>query len=335
MKNKLENLRQLPSGNWQLRFQNDGLKHSHTFDHKPTQKEIADFIFETRKKPTASVKGTFEEGANAYIDSKRDILSPSTINSYESILRNLSESFCATILDHIDTYTIQREINTYSKNRSAKTVKNASGFISSVVLMFIPDMNIRTTLPQKDKIETYIPTDAEMKLLLNAIKGSPYEAVLLLTIYGLRKSEAIAVTSDDIKGNLLTISHALVVNSNGEYVEKKTKTTAGTRTIWIPTELATMIKSKGKAYYGFPGNILRYLHRTQDALGINRCKLHALRHWYVSMSHAIGTPDSALAATVGHSSSITTRNVYLHAQRDKQEMYERNASDVIMKLREE
>lgn len=332
----MSNIRKLPSGKYQLRTQIDGKRYSFTFDHKPTKREIDDAAYNIHKNaPKERITGTFKECAESYIQSKKDILSPSTINSYESIVRNLSEGFISLPLSAVNTLLIQKEINDYSKNRSPKTVKNASGFITSVMLMFRPDMNIRTTLPQKKKVDTYIPTDDEMSKLLKAIKGSDYEAVLLLTIYGLRKSEAIAVTSKDIEGNILTIDHALVVNSEGKYVEKATKTTAGTRQVWLPNELVELINKNGYAYKGFPGNILRYLHRTQDAIGVNRCKLHALRHWYVSMSHAIGVPDASLSKTVGHSSSLVTREIYMHAQKDKQVMYEQKASNVIMTLRNE
>ena len=178
-------------------------------------------------------------------------------------------------------------------------------------------MTIHLKLPQKEKVDTYIPTDAEVEKILEAVKGSPYEIAIWLAVCGMRKSEIIAITSEDLNGNMLTISKAKVINDKHEYVEKTTKTTSSTRTIWIPDYVADLLRRKGFAYEGFPGNILRDLHRVQDRLGINRCKLHALRHYYVSHAHSCGVPDAYIAEAVGHASINTTRNIYLQAQQDK------------------
>ncbi len=320
---------QLPSGAYNIRKMINGQRISITFDHKPGKKEIDQAIFEAKenmKDKPPEIKDTFLKAAEEYLEIKSEVLSPTTIKNYKSILRNLPDTFLAAKMADIDQIMIQRVINTYSANRSPKSVKNASGFITVVMWMYRPEMVIKTKLPQKEKVETYIPTDKEVKMLLQAIKGSEYEPVIMLCLLGLRKSEAIAVKASDIKGNILTIDSALVVNEDGEYIEKTTKTTSSTREIWLPDYLVKMIKKRGQAYTGFPGNILRYLHRTQDALGIPRCKLHALRHYYVSHAHELGIPDAAIAAAVGHVNTNTTRAIYLHAQNEKQTKREKKAA---------
>ncbi len=325
------NVRKLPSGNYFARKMIDGVSYTFTFDHKPTKRELEDALYEKRKSTFVSnVKNSFRECALNYIESKKAVLSPSTINSYESIIKNLSEEFLNMKISKINALAIQKEVNDYSVGRSPKTVKNASGFISAVVWFYKPDMPIKTKLPQNVKVETYIPTDDEVETLIEALKGSPYEAVILLTILGLRKSEALAITASDIDGNILTVNKALVVNSQGEYVLKTTKTESSTRKIYIPDHLRDLILSKGKAYKGFPGNILRELHRIQDRNGLKRCKLHALRHYYVSKAHAMGVPDASIAAAVGHKSIATTQRIYTHAQTDKQIAYEQSVAKSIL-----
>ncbi len=325
------NVRKLPSGNYFARKMIDGVTYNFTFDHKPTKRELDDALYEKRKSTYVSnVKNSFRECALNYIESKKAVLSPSTINSYESIIKNLSEEFLNMKISRVNALAIQKEVNDYSVGRSHKTVKNASGFIASVMWFYKPDMPIKTKLPQNVKTETYIPTDGEVEALIEALKGSPYEAVILLTILGLRKSEAIAITAKDIDGNILTVNKALVVNSQGEYVLKTTKTESSTRKIYIPDHLRDLILSKGKAYEGFPGNILRELHRIQDRNGLKRCKLHALRHYYVSKAHAMGVPDASIAAAVGHKSIATTQAIYTHAQSDKQIAYEQSVASSIL-----
>lgn len=73
-----------------------------------------------------------------------------------------------------------------------------------------------------------------------------------------------------------------------------------------------MIKKRGCVYEGFPGNILRYLHKAQDAVGVPRFKLHAFRHYYVSMCHAMGIPDVYIIKSIGHRTDTTLKRVYRH-----------------------
>ena len=153
----------------------------------------------------------------------------------------------------------------------------------------------------------------------------------LAEVDALRRSEMLAVTADKLQGNILTIDAALVSNDEGEFILKTTKTTSSTREIWVPDYVADLIRKNGVAFDGFAGNVLRYLHRAQDALGLPRCRLHDLRHYYVSMSHSLGIPDAYIQQAVGHSSIQTTRNVYLHAQTEKIEDMERRAADFLIK----
>jgi integrase len=192
-------------------------------------------------------------------------------------------------------------------------------------------MIIKTKLPQGIKPKITIPSDENVHKHIEYIRGSKYECAILLCMLGLRRSEMLAVTADKLQGNILTIDAALVSNDDGEFILKTTKTTSSTRQIWVPDYVADLIQKNGVAFDGFAGNVLRYLHRAQDALGLPRCRLHDLRHYYVSMSHSLGIPDAYIQQAVGHSSIQTTRNVYLHAQTEKIEDMERRAAGFLIK----
>lgn len=325
------NITKLKSGSYNVRIMIEGKKYSFTFKSKPTQREIDRVLAEKIKtsEETEGKRGTFEHYAKEYIASKNNVLSPSTINSYESIVRNLPNDFLCAQLAQISPVTVQRVINTYSETHSPKSVKNANGFIISVLGMYRPDVQFKIKLPQMIKKETYIPLDCDVQKLIKEIKGNRYEAVILLCMLGLRRSEAMAVTAEDIRKEnelyYLAINKALVTNNKKEFVLKTTKTESSTREIVIPEYLAELINKNKKAFEGYPNGILRYLNRTQDKLQIPRCKLHALRHYYISMAHSLGIPDAYISAAVGHSSTATTRRIYLHAQKDKQATMEQKA----------
>lgn len=76
----------------------------------------------------------------------------------------------------IENADIQREINSLSVGRSPKTVRNFHGFISSTLGTFRPDMkNFYTTLPKRVKKEPYIPSDDDVRKILEHAKGTEFE----------------------------------------------------------------------------------------------------------------------------------------------------------------
>ena len=133
------------------------------------------------------------------------MLSPKTVKEYLEIPNRLTDNFTNKLISDITQIDIQKEINILAKTLAPKTIRNYHGFISSVLWMFRPEMNISTTLPQRIKNEPYIPTDEDIKRLLQAAQGSMFEIPIKLAYYGLRRSEICSLTIDDLNGNTLTI----------------------------------------------------------------------------------------------------------------------------------
>lgn len=313
-------IEKLPSGSYRIRKMYRGKTYTVITDYKPTQKEAVKLMAAELDK-TASIQSklTFHGAAIEYVNSKRNVLSPSTIRSYMGILNNLSTTFTKKYISDISTLDVQKEINAYSKTRSPKTVRNANGFISTVMKMFSPQTVISTTLPQNIKKSAYIPTDEDVKSILQAARGTRFEVALMLAIYGMRRSEICALTLDDINGNMITINKAKVQNEHGEWIIKTTKTTDSTRTIYVPDEVIERIRSSGKIYEGDPSRISRFLATKQDELGIPHFSLHKLRHYYASMSHSLGIPDQYIMANGGWKTDNVLKSVYQHAMSDKQQ----------------
>ena len=317
---------------YRIRKTINGRTHSITFDHKPTSFEIDNAVHKLRGVGQCDWRATFESAAEEYIMIKEAVLSPSTIKNYRSVLRNISKDFKRLKLNIITSVDVQREISQYSTNHSPKSVRNLSGFITATLKMFRPDLIISTTLPQKVNKKKLVPTETEVKKVLEESKGTDYEIAYRLAVFGLRKSEIIAVTKDSLDKKdktLLHIQNAKVVNSDGRYVKKTTKTEAGTRSIHIDQKTADMIRKKGCAYDGFPGNILRDLHRIQERLGLEKFNLHSFRAYYASFAHANGVPDVYIMKTGGWKSQQTLDNIYRKALEGKQETIEKK---LVLKL---
>ena len=275
---------------------------------------------------------SFSAAAAKFFEVKKNILSPTTIRGYQSILRNLPDSFTAMRLSDISRLEVQAVINDYGRTHSPKSTINANGFILSVITLFYPDVRINTTLPQKVKTEPYIPTDSDVKRILEYSKDSPFEIPLILATFGLRRSEICALSLDDLDGNKLNISKALVQDDAGEWVIKTTKTEAGTRVIYLPDTVVDLIRQKGYIYNGYPNSIVCYLTKVQKKLGIPHFSLHKLRHYYASMAHALGIPDSYIMASGGWKSDNVLKSVYRHALSDRTEEMQKQAAQHITDL---
>lgn len=304
-----------------------GVVYSVVVDYKPTQKEALILLaHELKKAQSQKMHITFETAANRYIEIKDNVISPSTIAGYASLINSMSKSFKKKIITDITSVDVQAEINRYAKGRSAKTVMNMHALISGVLGSYVPDLQLNTTLPMYIKPKAYIPSDSDIKAILKEAKGSKYESALILASFGLRRSEICALTDDDISNGEISITKALVRNRNKEWVIKQTKTENGTRIVKVPTEVTDRIKEVG-LYEGYPGSILKYLNRAQDRLGIPRFPLHKFRHYYASICHYLGIPDNYIMLSGGWKTDNILKTVYRHALDDKSSEMDKISGD--------
>ena len=114
-------------------------------------------------------------------------------------MKTISKKFQSINIHDITALDIQTEINRLAKEHSPKTVRNYHGFISAVLSVFQPNLKI-STLPQKVKNDPYIPSDEDVKKILECAKGTECEIPIILACYGLRRSEICALTLDDLEG---------------------------------------------------------------------------------------------------------------------------------------
>lgn len=316
------NIRQLPSGNYQIREMYNGRTYTKTIPYKPNRREAMLILEDMYKKDLPNEKGTFESYARKYIDSKYNVLSPSTIYCYERQLRYCSDTFRKLKLTEIDTFKIQAEINSYSLTHSPKSVRNLFGFISAVLKVFYPSLIISVTLPQKVRNSPYIPSEDDVKRLLSAAKDSRYELPLYLASLGLRMSEIIALTDDSYENGILYIKKAKVVNGEGEYVEKTTKTTNSTRSIALPNYVRNLIETQGINFDFHPNSFSQWLARLQKSLDMPHFSPHKMRHYFASKMLTL-TDAKTVQDLGGWSSDYTMKRIYAHSlmndNRDKQQ----------------
>lgn len=322
------NIEKLPSGSYRIRKQINGKKISLTFDHKPTETEVllalGDYLGDA---PASKDILLFSNAAKQYIELRRNVISPKTVKEYSEISDRLSDKFVAMNVYDITKNDVQAEINRLAQKRSPKTVKNYSSFICSVIKTFQRNFDSNITLPQQVIVEPYIPTDEEVIRFLQYIKDNrpKYYVLVVLSTYSLRRSEIMAITADDLEGNVLHITKAKVQNENGEWIIKVNKTPKSRRDIEIPQDVADLIRENHYAFNYHPGDISKVINTACKNLGIKRFTLHKLRHYFATRLLEQKVDIMTICALGGWSSPNMIYNRYAHAIENKK----RSALDLI------
>lgn len=324
----------LPSGNYRLRKRVNGETITIMFDHAPSQNEMIRAVSDYVKTPLTSASLTFYAAALQYINVKKNVLSPRTVKEYKGSVERLSPDFTALKIVSIRQTDIQLEINRLAETLSPKSVKNYHAFIKSVIQMFRPDMVIKTTLPKPVTNEPYIPNDDEVRAFFEYIRAErpKYYVLIVLATYGMRRSEILAITGDDVTGNTLHITKALVQNEDNEWVIKQPKTPKSKREITIPQEIADMIKEKNCAFEGYPSDINKVISTACRKLGINHFTLHKLRHYFASKLLSENVDIVTVMALGGWSSPATLQKHYAHAMDEKKEKAMEHITNIVSNL---
>lgn len=293
----------------------DGKTYTVTVDHKPKKAEAQSLIeAQIRKNPKSVANMKLSDACNAYNTAKSNIISPSTLMSYNSIVRNIPDKYNI----YISNYTsakIQELSNEWAKNTAPKTVKNRVGYIYTVLKYHDIEVKQPTT-PQNIKKAPYIPTSEEVEKVLAYLKPTRYWVGTMLGVFGLRRSEILALTIDDLQGNVLTVNKALVPSSttHSSYVVKSTKTAASIRTVVLPDNVVDRIHEQGFIYEGEPGGLYKALKRAQRDLHIQSFTFHKLRHFFASYAHQNGYTDKQIQEMGGWvDGSRIMKLVYQHA----------------------
>lgn len=317
---------------YRVRKTHKGKTYTMSFDHKPTQSEITEAFKDMLNAPVNernAPKKTFNECALKYLEVKKNVLSAATTRSYKSILRMLPDEFKNKRMDEFDQIYIQKYINDISAKKSPKTVENYYGFISPVMGMFMPNFNIKIKLPQVQKNEDYIPTPEEVRKVIEKCKIEKYYICFMLGANGLRRSEVIALTMDDINDDYIHVCKAKVQGDEGWVIQNYNKTPESRRNVPVSKDLIKKIKKQGFVYDGHPDKILEYLHSCQDRANVPRFKFHSLRHFYATELDQAGISSKDVQKLGGWSSDYILRKVYQHNRVEKDKAIQRKASNTI------
>lgn len=325
---KIPQPRKLPSGAWNIRVQVEGKTYSIT---KPTEKEclaeataIKAGIKEARNGPS---RKTLKQAMDDYIEARMNVLSPSTIRGYRGIQRNRFQQYKSRDISKITQDQWQRAVNLEAKLCSAKTLKNAWGFVSSV----IEDTTGRrytVRLPQVVANDLPFLTAEQIPDFLKAIKGERCEIGALLALSSLRRSEIFALRWEDIDlaAGCIYVHGSAVHDENGKLVQRKeNKNTSSRRTIpFILPQLRQAAEQSPKTtelvFKGGEHYLQRSINRICEKAGLPRVGIHGLRRSFASLAYHLGISEEVAMRTGGWSDYTTMRKIYTKvSQKDIQD----------------
>lgn len=340
--------KKLPSGSWRVLAYvgkgEDGKRQYKSFvadSRKEAEYQASEYVYK-RKKENKSENLTFQQASDQYIESKSNILSPSTIWGYRIMQRN---AFPFLVNEKIGELAvndkIQKQMNVNAKKYSAKSLHNQYGFVSTVMKHFHFSLSGIAVKPLENKAIA-VPTEKEVKMILGLLEGTPIECQALLALTcSLRQSEIAALTPDNVQGNIVTVHGARVPDSSGRLVYKETnKTAASFRTVVMPSRLSKITadmceeaRAEGRAwlFINHPNTVRNHLQKLLKKNGLPPYTMHSLRHAFAAVMHAQGVPDKYVMAMGGWASDHVLKRTYQYAFEDKTQEVKKKANQYFEK----
>ena len=315
---KLPTPRKLPSGSWNIQIRIDGQSYSIT---KPTAKACTKEAMalksgakEARRKSNMTVAKAIDD----YIRNRENILSPSTIRGYRAIARTRFKTSMQWDIAAATPDQWQRAVNQEARLCSAKTLKNAWGFIFCVLKN--EGMTVEVITPKVPKAERLWLTPEQIKVFVKAVAGKPCEIPALLALHSLRRSEIAGLTWDniDLEKGTITVSGSAVIDEHNEVVSKATnKPDSSTRIvrIVIPELLDKLLAEEdktGSVYKGYINSPYYAINKVCEANGLPKVGIHGLRHSFASLGYHLRMSEMEVMRIGGWSDFETVRKIYTH-----------------------
>lgn len=329
--------KKLPSGNWRVQVfagMVDGKRKYRSFT--ASTKKQAEYLaaeFAAGKKAENDGVVTIRQAVEEYISSKANILSPSTLEGYNVILKNRIGLIADIPVSSFTSVDAQKYINALSAENSPKTVRNTWGLIVSSIAMQQPDKRLFVTLPAPKKAIKELPTPQQVMM---AIKGTSVELPALLAMWlSLRMSEVRGIKYGDIKNGAITIQRVKLYVNKTDVVREQTKTYESTRKIRLPKYLIDLIGKGNENDFVInqtENMIYKKFVSCIEKAGLPHMRFHDLRHMNASIMLQLGIPEKYAMERGGWSTNSTLQNVYQHTFSSERETIDKKINDYFESL---
>jgi len=216
-------------------------------DKNSTSNHVLHFNIQAEPEPESP---TLTCAIDSYIAHRSNTLSPSTLRGYRIIQRTRFQDEMPHRLGEIASKEWQGIINKEAGRCSPKTLKNAWGFLRSVIKDATGSYPPEVKLPAIPPPDKPFLTPEQIKVFVSAIYETPYAVAALLALSSLRISEIEALDWKDIPPHpkFIRVAGAVVPDEHNKKIKKQqNKNSTSTRNvpIMIP-ELAAALERDQK-----------------------------------------------------------------------------------------
>jgi integrase len=344
----MASIRKRPNGTWQATIfvgRDANGKQLFKYVTADSQKEC--------KRKAREIEQEIEEGRLVNLENVRVVawiekwmdmktLSPSTRATYKSYIKNHFTPYFGNLkLKQLNEIHLKKFMAEKSKEGlSQASVRRMTSVLKSaldeVMKQKSPARDIK--LPKEEKYTPHVPTDTEMELIHNAVRGTRDEPIVLLAAWcGLRRGEIFALKWNDIdwtKG-MIRVDESYAINEDNLYEDKRPKSENGLRVVVVPEYLLELLDNMRKPKKSKKGNVVeiskpdhRIFNMRPDSYSsywakfvrekkLPDIRFHDLRHYHASWLYAQGIPDQYAASRLGHDIKIL-KSIYQHLGLDRQ-----------------
>ena len=294
--------------------------------------------FEAEVKGGVETTMSVDELLSYYIELKKLAGARQTTieQAYQPARHQLASYFKGRKAAQVSTYLVERYIASQVKIRSPKTIKNEISLLSASYTLAIRQGLLKenpcanATLPKIGKPEIDTLDSETYGRFVDGIRtcdNIDFRVALEFALFcGLRCSEIMALTEDDIDAERQTVS---INKSRHRNSVQAPKSKSSYRTLALPKFMADDIKELSDKHahaiqssewliqnqFGEPIThnwLQRHLAKFLQQNALPHITMHGLRHTHASYLISHGLEVAEVSHQLGHAQQSTTLNVYSH-----------------------
>lgn len=299
-------------------------------------------------------KITVSQALDEWFNTQVSSLSIATQASYRNNIKHIKARLGKICLQKLTPNMVQSFYNYLDKEKdlSKRSIKYIHDNFHCCLKYFVNQQTISrnicdfVTISKKDseKPKNDFYSLDELADLLKAVENDRLMPLFYFAALGMRRSELLAITWDDID----FVNKTITINKNIVVVDSKIhigncKSKSSQRTISVPETVIKKLKThryrqneekkcmigrynnnnlvickKNGEYYN-PATISSVFSQKLKKYGLRNIRLHDLRHTYCSLAlNYFNIPVNIVSANCGHASSKLTLDTYSHINSDVQ-----------------
>lgn len=302
------------------------------------------------------MKHRFIDLSTKWLDNKKNELRQGTFSNYEGMKKNYIDPFFKdTYVEDVDIDILNNFKYQYEDKLSEKTLRNLftiiKGTLEYAMELKLIYVNYAACIKLKKGKSKNIDvlTEYEEERLYNIAKEKGYIEIILGLKCGLRIGEMLALKWKDVDFNNKTISvnksvQRCKIDDNGKPCSHKigkTKSEASIRYVPLSDEVAEILLSykeisknkidkniedqfvisNKKGGFVLPNSYCKKFKRILEDNHIREINFHILRHTYATRLAEKEIPPKLLSTIMGHTSTVTTQDYYVHPSIDDGRKY--------------